>query len=87
MTSRAGRKRRSSAYTVSATMPSTTISPNVSKPRKSTSITLTTLVPPPPVRAFSRKKVDVLSGKGRLIMAKDSKAMPAPVVRASAMSR
>ena len=43
----AGRKRRSSAKTVSATMASTTISPKVSKPRKSTRMTLTTLRPPP----------------------------------------
>ena len=39
----AGRKRRSSAKTVSATTASTVISPIVSKPRKSTRMTLTTL--------------------------------------------
>ncbi|MNV20527.1 hypothetical protein D3C71_1114300 [compost metagenome] len=68
-------------------MPSTTISPKVSKPRKSTSMTLTTLVPPPSVRARSRKKVEVLSGKGRLIIANDNSAMPAPALNASAKSR
>ena len=47
MLSGAGRNRRSSAKTVSATMPRTVISPRVSKPRKSTRITLTTLRPPP----------------------------------------
>ena len=47
MLSRAGRKRRSSAYTAMATTASTVISTSVSKPRKSTRITLTTLVPPP----------------------------------------
>ncbi len=87
MTSRAGRKRRSRAYTVRATMPSTTISPKVSKPRKSTSITLTTLVPPPSLSARSRKKVEVLSGKGRLIMASASTVMPPPAAMARAMSR
>ena len=68
-------------------MPSTTISPKVSKPRKSTSITLTTLVPPPSVSARSRKKVEVLSGKGRLIIANDSSAMPPPAASVNAMSR
>ena len=87
MISGAGRKRRSSAYTVSATMPSTTISPKVSKPRKSTSITLTTLVPPPPLRACSRKKVDVLSAKGRCSMASVSSAMPPPAASDSTRSR
>ena len=47
MLSAGGRKRRRSAYTVSATAPSTVISPMVSKARKSTSMTLTTFVPPP----------------------------------------
>jgi hypothetical protein len=55
MVSLGGRKRRSSAYTVSATIASTVISPSVSKARKSTSITLTTLAPPPSGRAFCRK--------------------------------
>ena len=68
-------------------MPSTTISPKVSKPRKSTSITLTTLVPPPSLSARSRKKVEVLSGKGRLIMASASTVMPPPAAMARAMSR
>ena len=38
----------SETATISADMPSTVISPSVSKPRKSTRITLTTFVPPPP---------------------------------------
>ncbi|MNH20706.1 hypothetical protein D3C79_804890 [compost metagenome] len=47
MLSFGGRKRRSRANTVNATATNTVISPRVSKPRKSTSMTLTTLVPPP----------------------------------------
>ncbi|MNT33936.1 hypothetical protein D3C72_1698860 [compost metagenome] len=39
------RVRRSSACTTSAAMPNTVISPKVSKPRKSTRITLTTFWP------------------------------------------
>ncbi|MNS85722.1 hypothetical protein D3C72_1195960 [compost metagenome] len=83
----AGRKRRSSAYTVSATMPSTVISPKVSKPRKSTSITLTTLVPPPSVSARSRKKGEMLCGKVRVIIAQASAAMPQPAMVATSRSR
>ena len=62
MLSRAGRKRRSRAYTVSATIPSTVISPSVSKPRKSTSMTLTTLRPPPSLSAFWIERRDALRG-------------------------
>ncbi|MNJ55805.1 hypothetical protein D3C77_513230 [compost metagenome] len=54
MLSRGGRKRRSRANTASATATSTVTSPRVSKPRKSTSMTLTTLLPPPSGRARLR---------------------------------
>ena len=46
MLSIAGRNRRNSAKTVKATIPTTVISPIVSKPRKSTRITLITFEPP-----------------------------------------
>jgi hypothetical protein len=61
-----GRKRRSSAYTVSATAHSTVISPIVSNARKSTSMTLTTLAPPPPGSALLRKNGEMLFGAGRV---------------------
>ena len=57
MLSGAGRKRRSSLYTASATMPTTVISPMVSKPRKSTRITLTTLRPPPSGSALLQEEL------------------------------
>ncbi|CFU02866.1 Uncharacterised protein [Bordetella pertussis] len=47
-------------------MPSTVISPRVSKPRKSTRITLTTLVPPPSGSARSVKKLEIVSPTGRV---------------------
>ena len=50
-------------------MPSTVISPMVSKARKSTSMTLTTLVPPPSGSERSMKKGEMLCGAGRVIMA------------------
>ena len=56
MLSGAGRNRRSNAYTMIATMPTTVISPKVSKPRKSTSMTFTTLRPPACSSALLRKK-------------------------------
>ena len=86
MTSRAGRKRRSRAYTVRATMPSTTISPKVSKPRKSTSITLTTLVPPLAQCPLQEEGGGAFR-EGRLIMASASTVMPPPAAMARAMSR
>jgi len=51
-----GTRRRSarSACTPIAAIASTAISPSVSKPRKSTRITLTALVPPPPGTALRR---------------------------------
>jgi hypothetical protein len=66
MLSGAGRKRRSSAYTVRATMPSTVISPKVSKPRKSTRMTLTTLSPPPCGQRLLTKKGAMPSTGGRV---------------------
>ncbi|MNF68368.1 hypothetical protein D3C84_502230 [compost metagenome] len=54
MLSLGGRKRRNRANTARATATSTVISPRVSKPRKSTSITLTTLLPPPSGKARLR---------------------------------
>ena len=63
----AGRKRRSSAYTVSATMPTTVISPSVSKPRKSTRITLTTLRPPACCQRVARgSRAPARSADGRV---------------------
>ena len=47
MLSLGGRKRLNNANIVRATAANTVISPKVSKPRKSTSITFTTLLPPP----------------------------------------
>ena len=72
---------------VSATTPSTVISPKVSKPRKSTSITLTTLLPPPSESAWSRKKGEMLSGNGRVITLQAIADMPAPAATAIARSR
>ena len=54
------------------------ISPSVSMARKSTSITLTTLVPPPPGSAFSMKNGEMLCAPTRVSSAYDSAASPAP---------
>ena len=87
MLSGAGRNRRNSANTVSATMPSTVISPSVSKPRKSTRITLITLAPPASDREFSMKKGEMPSPACRVSTAKLNAAMPAPAMIASPRSR
>ena len=76
MLSGAGRNRRSSAYTMIATMPTTVISPNVSKPRKSTSITFTTLRPPACSSALLRKKGASSPAAGRVSTAKARAAIP-----------
>ncbi len=68
-------------------MPSTVISPSVSKARKSTSITLTTLVPPPSGSACSRKNGEMLCGALRVSIAYDSAARPPPASTASTRSR
>ena len=52
---------------------STVISPIVSKPRKSTSMTLTTLLPPPSGSARSRKNGEMLCGAGRVSIAYDER--------------
>jgi len=51
----AGRQSASSAWMISAAMPMTVISPSVSKPRKSTMMTLTALAPPPCGTVWARK--------------------------------
>ncbi len=57
-----------------ATMPTTVISPNVSKPRKSTSMTFTTLRPPACSSALLRKKGASSPVEGRVSTAKASAA-------------
>jgi hypothetical protein len=61
---------------------STVISPRVSKPRKSTRITLTTLVPPPPETLLSRKKPEMGSWD-RVSTAQVSIPAPPPAARAN----
>ena len=55
----------------------TTISPKVSVPRKSTKITFTTLVPPPPGTELARKKSEI-GTKFRVITAIDITMTPIP---------
>ncbi len=69
-----------------AAMAKTVISPNVSKPRKSTRIMFTTLVPPPPVFALAIKKSEIDSA-GVVRMAKFKVATIPPIKLAIIISR
>ena len=62
---------------MSATLPTTVISPSVSKPRKSTRMTFTTLRPPPARAHCAKKKAASTACPGRVSIAKASAAMPA----------
>ena len=68
-------------------MASTEISPRVSKPRKSTRMTLTTLAPPPPGRLLARKKSAMVAAGGRVSTVQVSKPVVVPRVSASMRSR
>ena len=67
-------------------MPNTVISPSVSKPRKSTRITFTTLVPPPSGSDSARISDETVSN-GRVITAYTRAAVPPPAASAIAASR
>ena len=76
----------SRAWMARAAMASTVISPRVSKPRKSTRITLTTLAPPPPERLLAVKNPEMVACV-RVSMAQASRPVLPPNVRASSRSR
>ena len=72
---------------MSATLPTTVISPSVSKPRKSTRMTFTTLRPPAGSSAFAKKNGASTDVPGRVITANASTARPLPAAAASVASR
>ena len=72
----------SSAAMMIAAMPSTVISPSVSKPRKSTMMTLTAFAPPPSGTELARK-YEAIESKGRVITMKASAAVPRPAAPAT----